>query len=249
MSFSVLQIQYQSAGVVPPPYAHFYELTAKPAPDCGLAVDFAITYVDRETLDEEDITGEGFTMTDDFSWSGTLGAAWLPVIDTLAGNTPLDSFAEDLLGDADDFLAVIIERNGAKSSGTPAQPETFLYTVQELIQATYEAGGKENPFDLTYLNRQQSADLDIRLRASFAERRFTIEVVENSRHTPRELPWSALQPFMGQLFKHDFDPALGMAKVPRRDGHFLALGEGAWHDIGNLRAVQQALLSLATPLS
>lgn len=248
MPFTLLHTRYQSAGIVPPPYAHFYELTARPGATGGVQVDFSITYIDRETLDEEDITGEGFTLTDNFSWSGTLGGAWLTVLETLVVATALDPFNEARLGDADAFLEVTIEQNETKTSGTPTHTDAFLYPVQELIQATYEAGGKEKPFELRYCHYRQQQDLELLVQAVFADRHLTLTVVENRREDRRTLPWAMLKPLMGRVFAHDYDPAESLAKPPRRDGHFLNIGAAEWYDIHALPDVQQAMTELMAPV-
>ena len=247
MSFALLKVRFQSAGMIPAPYTHFYELAVRPAgTKPGLQADFSITYPDREELDEEDITGEGFTLTDNFSWSGTLGAAWLPVVDNLVKTTKLGPFDETALGEDDDFLEVTIDSGSGSQTGTPTDADAFGYAVQELIQAIYEAGGKEKPLEISYLSYQQRGDIEVHLQARFAERTVALITVQQRQERRTTLLWSDLQPIMNQVFAHDYDPAEGLAKPPKRDGHFLSIGGDEWYDISPLTDVHDALSGLLT---
>ncbi|MBO0947729.1 hypothetical protein [Fibrella forsythiae] len=245
MSFVSLSIRFQSAGMIPAPYTHFYELTARPAGMSGLYIDFSITYTDREELDEEDITGEGFTLNDDFAWSGKLGAAWLPVVHSIVSTTKLGPFDETKLGEKDDFLEVTIDTGyDDPMVGTPTQAEPFLYAIQELIQAIYEAGGKEKPFELSYLSFQRSGDSEVHLQAQFATRTVKLITIQKGQETHSALPWEQLRTLMGVVFAHDYIPGEGTAKPPKRDGHYLDVGGDEWYDIGPLDDVHEALSAL-----
>ncbi|MEZ0538921.1 hypothetical protein [Fibrella arboris] len=243
MSFASLHIRFQSAGMIPAPYTHFYELTARPDPKGGLQIEFAITYTDREELDEEDIVGEGFTLTDDFSWSGQLGAAWLPVIDKLVATTQMAPFDETALDEDDDFLEVTIDKgqNGRSNVGTPTDANTFLYAIQELIQAIYEAGGKEKPFELSYLSYQRSGDDEVHLQAQFATRTVKLVTIRQQQQSRSTMPWEQLRSLMSIVFAHDFIPGEGTAKPPKRDGRYLNIGTDEWYDISTLDDISDAM--------
>ena len=231
--------------MIPAPYTHFYELTAQPYGNSGLQIDFSITYTDREELDEEDIVGEGFTPTDDFSWSGQLGAAWLPIIDKLVSTTKIGPFDETALDENDDFLEVTIDTGfDDPEVGTPLDTETFLYTAQELIQAIYEASGKEKPFQLSYLSYQRSGDCEVHVQGQFANRTVQLITVKNQQEKTRTLPWEQLRTLMSRVFARDYIPGEGTAKPPKRDGHYLDIGGNEWHDIGTFDDVYEALAEL-----
>jgi hypothetical protein len=240
-----LTIRFQSAGMIPPPFTHYYTLAVKPTAKNALHVDFSITYTDREELDEEDITGEGFTMNDNFSWSGTLGSAWLPIIVQVVEQTRLKPLREGDLTEKDDFLDVTIapaNQNGqALLTGTPTDADAFLYSIQELIQAVYEAGGKEQPFELSYISYQQTGDREVHIQASFADRIVQVIDVQNRKEDRKTIAWEALHPLMATVFAYDYNPEDGLAKLPKRDGHFLNVGTGYWFDISSLTAVYRAL--------
>ncbi|GAA4454677.1 hypothetical protein GCM10023189_21460 [Nibrella saemangeumensis] len=235
-----LQIRYQTALITPAPFAHFYTLSARPAFKKFLHTDFSITYPDREDLDEEDITGEGFTLNDDFSWSGRLSKEWLKTIEDLIGPTMLNAFDEDTLPDNEDFFEVSIETaDGQTRKGTPTDRDTWTYLIQELIQAIYEAGGKERAFELTYLNRHKNEETELRLTASFAERTIKAESSQNRRTRSRSIPWSELPSLMETIYEVEYEPEEALYERPDSNGQFLNLGGDEWYDISNQPALHQ----------
>lgn len=235
MAFKNFSIRYQTPAITPPPFAHFYTLTARPAFDKFLQVDFSITYPDREDLDEEDITGEGFTLNDDFRWSGRLPNAWLLAITELERTLTLNPFDETKLAEGDEFLEITIAHDDQSRTGTPADIDRFQYTIQELIQAAFEAGQKEQPFDLTYLDLHPSARARVHLKASFAERSLTAEVEQQGGHQTRTLPWADLQRIMAVVYRNDYDPDAALARQPTRTGQYLSLSDDVWHDVSGHR--------------
>ncbi|RYF59686.1 MAG: hypothetical protein EOO39_32980, partial [Cytophagaceae bacterium] len=134
---------------------------------------------------------------------------------------------------------VTIEADGGKkNTGMPANPDDWQYLMQELIQATYEAMGRERPFELTYLNLSDpKEDQELRLTASFAERTVKITTVENRREQAKTLAWPTLQHVMSQVYTYDYDPEDAQLKRPKRDGQWLNLGTEEWYEISNYRAL------------
>ncbi|HWV33270.1 MAG TPA: hypothetical protein VN038_26610, partial [Dyadobacter sp.] len=70
-------IRFQTAPVVPAPFAHFYTLKMDIQSAEDLRVDFDIVYNDREELTEDEIFDEGFSTDDDYKWKGSLPAVWI----------------------------------------------------------------------------------------------------------------------------------------------------------------------------
>ncbi len=229
--FKNFQIRYQTAAIIPAPHAHFYTLTARPAFSSFLQVDLTLTYPDRDELDEEEITGEGFTLDDDFSWSGRLPAVWLQTLDALIDTLELSPFDEEKLADNDDFFEVTVELADGQRLGTPTHRNDVMYPIQELIQAAYEAGEKELPFFISYREQTAKTELDIRIRASFAERSLKAEISQNGRSRSRTLPWSDLQPLMAVIYRNDYDPEAALLKPPKREGQYLNIGGEEWYDV------------------
>ncbi|WP_229367841.1 hypothetical protein [Fibrisoma limi] len=233
MPFKNLTIRYQTARSLPAPYAHFYTLSARTAFNEYLQVDFSITYLDRESVDEDELIAEGYTPNDDFSWSGRLGTTWQQAVANLADQTALDPLVEDQLGEDEDFFEMKLETEAGIESGTPRNGDDWTYLAQELIQAAYEAGGREQAFELTFLDASREADTELFMRASFVERNVKIDLAQNRRRTSKTLPWSELQRIMGTVYKADYEAHEPLTQRPKRNGQWLNLGGEEWYDVSD----------------
>lgn len=243
MSFKNLQLRYQTAAIMPGPFAHFYTLTLSPAAQNTLQTAISIDYPDREELDEEDIIGEGFTLDDNFDWSGRLPQTWLDRVTAQVKKTRLMPFHEDDLGENDDFFELTLETAEEKTSqGQPADRDSWQYLAQELIQATYEAAGREHPFALTYLDLTQVSNTELRLTASFEKRTLTVETSAGTQ--PRPLPWDELQRIMSQVYSADYNPEEAILVRPKQDGRFLNLGNEEWYNISDQPALHKLFRNL-----
>ncbi|MFD2933320.1 hypothetical protein [Spirosoma flavum] len=246
MSFKSLQIRYQTARSLPAPYAYFYTLTINPVATNAVAVNLAITYPDRDDIDDDELIAEGYTRDDDFSWSGQLPESWWKTIANLVRKTRLQPIKEDELDEDDDFWEITIDPDGGnKIQGKPAKGDDWQYLMQELIQASYESMGRERPFELVYLNfNDPQGEQELQVTASFAERTVKIKRVENQREQTKILPWSTLQHLMSQVYDHDYDPDEAQLKRPKRDGQWLNLGTDEWYEISEFRALTKQLKDL-----
>lgn len=246
MPFKRLQIRYQTARSLPAPYAYFYTLTARPVSGNGLQVDLAITYPDRNDIDDDELIAEGFTRDDDFAWSGELPKAWLETLSNLVNKTQLRPLNEEALDEDDDFWDITVESNQTDSQqGIPKNADEWHYLVQELMQAAYESVGRERPFELTYLYLgQRQPDAELRLTASFTDRSVTLFTREDKREHSRTLPWSSLQKLMSQVYEHDFNPDNTLYKRPNRSGQWLNLGTDEWYDVSRFRMLTKTLEGL-----
>ncbi|MBD2754341.1 hypothetical protein [Spirosoma validum] len=245
MSFKRLQIRFQTARSLPAPYSYFYTLAVQPVANNALQIDLAITYPDRDDIDDDELIAEGYTRDDDFSWSGKLPKAWLDTVANLTAKTRLQPLEEDTLAEDDDFWAMTIEANGNTKQGNPTNADDWQYLIQELIQAAYESIGRERPFELTYLNlNPQQEDYEVHLTASFAERSVNVLIRQNRRERSQTLPWSTLQQLMSRVYEHDFSPDDTQLKRPKRDGRWLNLGGEEWYDVSNLRALTKLFQDL-----
>lgn len=247
MSFQTLQIRYQTARSLPAPYAYFYTLTARPiqagpvqAGPAGqdVQIELAITYPDRDDIDDDELIAEGYTRDDDFRWSGRLPQTWQRALADQVAKTRLTPFREDDLGEDDDFWAVHVEADGRQQVGRPSNPDDWQYLMQELIQASYEASGRERPFELTYLNiGGRLGDEELNVSASFRARTVEIKRARSGRSQSQTLPWSELQRIMGEVYSVDHDAEQAESKRPRRAGHWLNIGGDEWYDISDQTAL------------
>lgn len=244
MAFAHLKIRYQTARSLPAPYAYFYTLTARPVGN-DVTIDLALTYPDRDDIDDDELMAEGFTRDDDFSWSGRLPGAWLRALGDVVGQTRLQPLDEEELGEEDDFWEITLDGgNGAGAAGKPANADDWQYLVQELIQATYEADKRERPFELTFLDiDSRGPGRELVLTASFVDRTVIVRD-RNGRNGSRMLSWSSLQRVMSAVYSVDFDPDATLDRRPKTTGQWLNLGTDDWHDIRNFRDLTKTLSNL-----
>ena len=237
-----LRIRYQTARSLPAPYAYFYTLTVKPT-GSDVQIDLAITYLDRDDIDDDELIAEGFTRDDDFSWSGRLPGAWLRTFVDMTNKTRLQPLDEDQLGEDDDFWEITLDGG---QPGKPANADDWQYVVQELIQATYEADKRERPFELTFLdNDGRGPGRDIVMTASFADRVVAVRDGQ-TRDGSRTLPWSTLQRVMSAVYSIDFDPERTLDRRPKTTGHWLNLGTDDWYDISKYPKLSRMLRELVS---
>ena len=238
MLFANLQVRYQTARSLPAPYAYFYTLTARPTGN-EVQIDLAITYPDRDDIDDDELIAEGFTRDDDFNWSGRLPNAWLRAFGDVADKTRLQPVDEEQLGEDDDFWDISFD---GSQTGKPTNADDWQYLIQELIQATYEADKRERPFELTFLD-SRGPGRELVLTASFADR--TVVIRERShRDGSRTLPWSTLQRVMSTVYSVDFDPDTTLDRRPKTTGQWLNLGTDDWYEISKFKDITKLLLNL-----
>ena len=238
MPFANLKIRYQTARSLPAPYAYFYTLTAK-LTGSEVQIDLAITYPDRDDIDDDELMAEGFTRNDDFSWSGRLPNAWLRAFGDVADKTRLQPVDEEQLGEDDDFWDISLDGSQA---GKPTNADDWQYLIQELIQATYEADKRERPFELTFLD-SRGPGRELVLTASFVDR--TVIIRDRShRDGARTLPWSTLQRVMSTVYSVDFDPDTTLDRRPKTTGQWLNLGTDDWYEVGKFQTITKLLYSL-----
>lgn len=231
-SFQSLEIRYQTALVVPPPYAHFFTIKLQSVGNKQLPVEMVMTYTDREELDEEEITGEGFTSEDDYQWAGNLPAVWQQTIDSLVRKTRLKPFDEEKLSDNEDYFLVTIEKQDEDSlSGTPSLRSDWQFLSQELIQAVYEVSGKEKPFEVTYVEIDGGTRSEASLQASFSRREVRLENRRNNQVQAKVLPWKELKTLMEAFYGVEYNTEEALPNLPRKTGHYLNLGSPEWYEI------------------
>ena len=245
MSFNRLQVRHQTARSLPAPYAYFYTLSARPIGTSALAVDFAITYPDRDDIDDDELIAEGFTREDDFSWAGQLPRTWLDALANVVKKSRLQPLDENVLSEDDDFWEITVEiTNGNRQSGQPVNSEDWQYLLQELIQAIYERLDRERPFELIYLNLSGSREQETRLVASFAERTIQLTYLDDQREQRKTISWPTLQQLMAQVYKHEYSSEEAQPKRPNRAGQWLNLGADEWYEIGQFRGLTKWLNEL-----
>ena len=70
---------YYDTIILPPPFCHRYEIECSIKPN-SVEVKLELEYYNRDTIDEDDIFNEGFSLEDDHQWKGELNKGWKAVI-------------------------------------------------------------------------------------------------------------------------------------------------------------------------
>ncbi|WP_221621980.1 hypothetical protein [Larkinella knui] len=227
----MIEIRYQTALVVPPPYAHFFTIILQPAGDGRLAIDVTMTYTDRDELDEDEITGEGFTGNDDFKWAGHLPSVWEQTVNDLVRKTQLKAFDEEKLSDNQDYFLVTLENKmQGNQSGMPSHRPEWQFLSQELIQAAYEVSGKEKPFEVNYIEINSGARTEVHMTASFSRREVTLETRHSNQTHSKTVPWKELKSMMEVFYGVDYNSEDALTDLPRKSGRYLNLGTPEWYD-------------------
>jgi hypothetical protein len=220
-------IRFQTATVVPAPYAHFYTLQVDIESEDDVMVDFGITYTDRDDLDEDDLLDEGFSPDDDYQWNGSVPTIWIEEFRAILDSSKIIRRREE--SEFEDFIEVELDENGKRVTIYPVDKERWSYFLQEFIQAIFETGGRENPFELTYVDNDGDKETVIDLKASFAKKTFTIS---KNKGALRNLDWTQLQKIMDTVYKAEFVPDNASDSKPSKKGKYINAGDGLWYQLG-----------------
>ena len=224
-----IDIHYQTLAL-PPPYSYAYTLRIALTAQ-RVKVKLAWHYTDRDELSEEEIREEGFTPDDDIRWQGTLPAVWAPALRELLDQTRW--LAEETVPSGDSRLAVTVtDAQGKVTTGTPADAQRWEYQLQELIQGIYEAGKREHPLRLRYLDLTPNSPVKATLDASFMHRRFAVTTEQGSWTYSHVLPWQKLPPLLEALYLPDYHTELSESALPHKPGQYVDPGDGLWYPLG-----------------
>ncbi|GAB4234389.1 MAG: hypothetical protein Tsb0034_07980 [Ekhidna sp.] len=202
-------ISYQTQSI-PPPYAYAATLSIALDNSKKVELDFQMEYLGREELNMEEIIAEGFSSDDDFSWKGTLGNNWHSTLTALPhwdlGNDPLEEH----------YIHISIDD---EKEGFPVSGEDALLLVQELMQAGFEAAGKEAPLTISLADEKGNVDS---LLWEFAKR--TVSINKQSFNQ-----WTAFQRVMSSIYSFDFQ---NMKFSSKKKALSINPGDG-WYELGS----------------
>jgi hypothetical protein len=220
-------ILFQTAPVVPAPYSHFYTLKMDIASKQEMLVDFAITYLDREDISEEDLFEEGFSTDDDYKWAGPVPSIWIDQFGDILKSSKMVRKREE--SEFEDFIEIDLEENSQRVNIYPVDKERWSYVLQEFMQAIFETSGREKPFELTFVEIDQEKTTTLDLKASFANKLFTIS---KNKGAARNLDWTQLQKIMDTVYKAEFVADNAFEAKPSRKGKYITAGDGLWYQLG-----------------
>lgn len=225
-----IRIEFDAGNTVPPPYHYAYQLEIKPGePDTPCS--YAIQYLHREELSEDEILEEGFTLNDDWKWQGNLPQKWQEALLDLIKKQSWPKKPEKPKAETSLMLISLSNREGkVLFEGIPADPNLWEYFIQELIQAIYELAEKEAPFRLAYKEISSgNPGLEILIEASFAQRTISASrQEENDRKIKVHPDWRELKNMMKLVFLPDYDYDKASEQEPKKRGKYINTGEGLW---------------------
>jgi hypothetical protein len=226
------EINFQTAGIIPPPYAHKYSLKGTVNRADELHMQFRIEYIERDELIDEEILGEGFTLNDDFSWEGSLLPVWTEELRALAAKTAFTKSARPASEAENQFWLSLEYRDGSTQLGKPKDRETWEYIAQELIQAIYETAQMEAPLKLIYLKRMKDKSVQLEMNVFFSKRSVRARMQVGALEKTRNLRWDDLNPVLKLIYAGEFLAEKAIPKEPKHPGKFLNVGDGLWYEFG-----------------
>jgi hypothetical protein len=143
-------IRFQTAPVVPAPYANFQTIKLHLISEDDLTVDFSIKYTDREDLEEEEILEEGFTMDDDFTWKGGLPANWIKEFNEIYSSSKIIRQREEK--EFEDFVEIEIEENDKRVTVYPVDKERWDYDAEPKSEVALKASFATKIFTMSENN-------------------------------------------------------------------------------------------------
>ncbi len=229
-----IRVTFDAGSHVPPPYHYAYQLEVNLAEN-GTPGTYEIKYLHREELTEEEIFDEGFTLEDDWEWQGSLPENWREAIKTQIQKQSWPKKPE--LPDAGEpvlIIRLLDADNKEIFEGSPADPSTWDYFLQELIQAIFEIGEKEAPFFLEYREISSGkGELAIQMEASFAQRTIVATKIQDGKEAGTATPdWKELKQLMKVIYLPDYDYDQARVQEPKKRGKYLYTGEGLWFKFG-----------------
>ncbi|MGR3809105.1 hypothetical protein [Jiulongibacter sp. NS-SX5] len=227
-----MHIQFQTNELTPPPYAHAIEIKVQQENN-GINIDFEITYLGREELEEEEILQEGFSTNDDIQWSGELNQEWLKTFEQFANSV---EFKEKTSLNQEEFYWNIKTDH---QEGYPVDEEAALQFVQELQQAVLENTETEAPLNLTILRKDRNTSERIVFEASFAKRQFS----KTTNDSKEDLPWDTLSQVLKDIFSGEFRPEQAKQKSPKKTGLHINLGDDLWYELGKSYLIQPSKIT------
>ena len=221
-SLTGIVLEYDS-GIVPPPYSHVFRLALDWAKG-DLDVKLHLHYTEREELSEQEILDEGFTLSDDYSYTGTLNSVWVKPVQELFTKTRWTN--KDI---EDGGITVTpLERGKDEGLKIPSNQEEWQLMAQDLIQAIYETVKKELPLQVHYRKVDNEQVNDCSLTIHFSNR----EVIFQMDQEKRTIHWEYAIQLMKMVFTPDYHYELAKEEAGKKRGAYIECGDGFWHELG-----------------
>lgn len=220
---SILEINFQTNQLTPPPYAHAIEFRTD-FKDKSTFVSMEISYIDRDTLTVDEIVDEGFTENDDIRLKSILPKIWEDTLKDLVAKTTFVKKEE--LNQEEEFIQV----NGRY----PKQTQMWVQIIQELRQAVLEKSEREAPLFIGLIRNDNGRSDSFEFEASFAKREF-VKKVNGQAET---LKWNDLNSFLRDVYSGEFEYDKTRGNFPKKDGIHIHIGDEYWLELGKSYLIQ-----------
>lgn len=208
-------IEYHTSNL-PPPYQHKYKLRCKILKD--LELHFELTYLNRDTLTEDEILEEGFSLHDDFQWSGSLPEVWSVSLQEEISQTTFENKEKDLM--------ITVDQGEKKG---PHDTSRWEYFLQEMIQGIYEVSQKEDALRIKILKVGQSKSS---AEIVFVFRMREIKINPLKQVTDFSISWEMGRSLLKDIYSLEYFYDESLRKEPSNTGYYIDLGDGMWYQLG-----------------
>ncbi|MES2520891.1 MAG: hypothetical protein V4585_22440 [Bacteroidota bacterium] len=221
-----LEIKFETADILPPPFSHQILLTLDFQKDF-IDTKFEIAYTYRDELSDEEILEEGFTGEEDLAWAGELSNAWKqPILDILKQMPERNN--QKAIQEEQNFLEISVDN---KVFGNPKNQEEWEYLLNELSQAVYETYGKELPLSLVFKKVESGQAISkFGLTLHYIDRSVEAFTEIDSENKSRSISWEEANELIGQVFIGDFIQDKAVRNEPKSIGKFITVGDGLWYE-------------------
>ena len=225
-AFSRITFEYNT-GPIPPPFCHRYKIEISKNNAEEYKLDLEIEYYDRDEITEEEIFEEGFSLDDDYSWTGNLPRIWGQEVEK---KLKLTNWRKKISRSEDDSEFIIkITDNYQSEVLQPAIIRPWEIFVQEIIQAVFEMNKREAPLQISFLpGNSNNLNQKIDFTFSFASRNF---LVNSSGIDNKSMDWTEGQKLLKFIFRIDYLPENGFEKIPETPGNYISPGDGLWYEL------------------
>ncbi len=217
----MINIKFQTSALFPAPFAYALQLDLKAGDRKTLVYELDIEYLDRDTLTEEEILEEGFTLSDDVQVKGELPQVWLEEVKLLLSKT--EKTDKDELEENEDLWYL----DNGKEQFYPKNVRQWADFTEQIRQAILEENGLEKPLEITLTEISAAGKKTTVIRGSFARKTLIVE----KEGTRKSLNWNQLNTVLRDLYTElRFD--LATTRLKNAEGIYINFGDEYWFELG-----------------
>lgn len=217
----MINIKFQTSALFPAPFAYALQLDLKAGDRKTLVYELDIEYLDRDTLTEEEILEEGFTLSDDVQVKGELPQVWLEEVKLLLSKT--EKTNKDELEESEDLWYL----DNGKEQFYPKNVRQWADFTEQIRQAILEENGLEKPLEITLTEISAAGKKTTVIRGSFARKTLIVE----KEGTRKSLNWNQLNTVLRDLYTElRFD--LATTRLKNAEGIYINFGDEYWFELG-----------------